>query len=142
MRPALLVCALGLVSILAGCATSHVIVGTPRPPISPSQVKVYLHPPAKYEEIAILDSSSKGSFAFTSQGKMDAVVERLREDAAKLGANGILLQSEGNQYAGSVSTGSAVATANGNTAWGVGTGFSGAAYHKAASGLAIYVADQ
>lgn len=137
-----LVSILLVAATLAGCATSHVIVGTPRPPISPTQVKVYLHPPAKYEEIAILDSSSKGSFAFSSQQKMDAVMERLKEDAAKLGANGILLQSEGNQYAGSVSTGSGVATANGNTAWGVGTGFSGAAYHKAASGLAIYVADQ
>ena len=141
MRPALL-CALGLVGFLVGCATSHVIVGTPRAPISPSQVKVYLHPPAKYEEIAILDSSSKRSFAFTSQGKMDAVIERLKDDAAKLGANGILLQSTGDQYAGSVGTGVASATASGNSAWGVGTGFSGAAFHKAASGLAIFVADQ
>lgn len=138
MRSALL---LALTAVLAGCATSHVLVGTPRPPISPTEVKIYLHPPTKYEEIAILDSSSKGSFAFTSQQKMDAVIERLKEDAAKLGANGILLEGEGNQYAGSFSTGSAVATANGNTAWGVGSGFSGAAYHKAASGLAIYVAN-
>lgn len=139
MRRALLISALGLASVLTACATSHVIVGTPRPPIAPDQVKVYLHPPAKFEEIAILDSSSKGSFAFTSQAKMDAVIQRLKEDAAKLGANGILLQSEGNQYAGSVSTGTGMATASGNTAWGVGTGFSGAAYNKAATGLAIYV---
>jgi hypothetical protein len=73
---------------------------------------------------------------------MDVVVERLKEEAAKLGANGILLQSTGDQYAGSVSTGVGTATASGNSAWGVGTGFSAAAFQKAGSGLAIYVADR
>ena len=67
-----------LLVILAGCATSHVMVGNARPAISPSQVKIYLHPPEKYEEIAILDTSSQGSFSFTQQGKMDSVVERLK----------------------------------------------------------------
>jgi hypothetical protein len=51
-----------LLAQLAGCVSSHVLVGTPRPPISPEQVKVYLHPPAKYEEIALLDTSSRASF--------------------------------------------------------------------------------
>ena len=142
MRSALLVSWFVLGTMLVGCATSHVIVGTPRPPISPSEVKLYTHPPARYEEIAILDTSSKGSFSFTSQGKMDVVVERLKEEAAKLGANGILLQSTGDQYAGSVSTGVGTATANGNTAFGVGTGFSAAAFQKAGSGMAIYVTDR
>jgi len=81
-----------LLVILAGCATSHVMVGNARPAISPGQVKIYLHPPEKYEEIAILDTSSQGSFSFTQQGKMDSVVERLKAEAAKLGANGILLE--------------------------------------------------
>ena len=139
MRFSLLPAGLALVGLLAGCATSHMIVGTPRPPISPTQVKIYLHPPARYEEIAILDASSKNSFSFTDQGKMDVVVERLKEDAAKLGANGILLTNEGEQYAGSVSTGAASATASGNSAHGVGTGFSAAGFHKIGSGIAIYV---
>ena len=138
MRSVLFVAGLAL---LVGCATSHVMVGNPRPPISPSQVKLYLHPPARYDEIAILDTSSRGSFSFTSQGKMDVVVERLKAEAAKLGANGILLQSTGDQYAGSVGVGGGSATASGNTAWGVGTGFSAAALQKAGSGVAIYVPD-
>lgn len=142
MRSALIAFGLAFAAIVAGCATSHVMVGNPRPPISPSDVRIYLHPPAKYEEIAILDTSSKGSFSITSQGKMDVVVERLKAEAAKLGANGILLQSTGDQYAGSVSTGVGSATASGNTAWGVGTGFSAAAFQKAGSGIAIYVADR
>jgi hypothetical protein len=142
MRSALLASGFVLVAMLAGCATSYVMVGNPRPPISPGEVKIYLHPPAKYDEIAILDTSSKGSFSFTSQGKMDVVVERLKAEAAKLGANGILLQSTGDQYAGSVSTGVGTATGSGNTVWGVGSGFSVAALQKAGSGIAIYVADR
>src|SRR5882672_4924127 len=101
-----------LLVILAGCATSHVMVGNARPAISPSQVKIYLHPPEKYEEIAILDTSSQGSFSFTQQGKMDVVVERLKAEAAKLGANGILLESTGDRYGGSVSTGAGTAAEN------------------------------
>ncbi len=131
-----------LLVILAGCATSHVMVGNARPAISPGQVKIYLHPPEKYEEIAILDTSSQGSFSFTQQGKMDSVVERLKAEAAKLGANGILLESTGDRYGGSVSTGAGTATASGNSAWGVGTGFSAAAFQKVGSGVAIYVADR
>ena len=125
--------------IISGCATSHVMVGTARPATLPSQVKIYLHPPKKYDEIAIIDTSSQGAMAITQQGKMDVVMERLKKEAAKLGANGILLQSAGSQYAGSVSTGAASATASGNSAYGTGVGFSGAVFQKAGSGLAIYV---
>jgi hypothetical protein len=54
-----------LVLSLGACVSSHVIVGKVRPPISPDQVQIYLHPPAtKYEEIAVLDSSSRNSFTF------------------------------------------------------------------------------
>src|SRR5579872_5082282 len=81
-----------LVVGLSGCAASHVLVGTPRPPTTPDQVKLYLRPPAKFEQIALLDASSRGSLTFTSQGKTDKAIERLKKEAAKLGANGILLQ--------------------------------------------------
>jgi hypothetical protein len=125
--------------LLAGCVSSHVLVGTPRPPITPDQVKIYLHPPAKYDEIAVLESSSRASFAMTAQGKTDKVIERLKEEAAKLGANGVLLQGIGDQPAGSVGSGFGSATASGNSAFGVGFGSSAAIYAKSGSGLAIYV---
>jgi hypothetical protein len=40
---------LGIVAVFSvtGCVTSHVIVGKVRPPISPDQVQLYLHPPAR-----------------------------------------------------------------------------------------------
>jgi hypothetical protein len=125
---------------LSGCVSSHVIVGKVRPAISLDQVQIYLHPPAgKYEEIALLDSSSRNSFSFTAQGKTNAVIIRLKQEAAKLGANGILLNGVSDQAAGSVGTGFGSATASGNTATGFGFGSSGTVFVKSGSGLAIYV---
>jgi hypothetical protein len=112
------------------------MVGHARPPISPDKVQIYLHPPAnKYSEIALLDTSSKGSFAITAQGKTNVVMDRLKAEAAKLGANGILLEGVGDQAGGSVGTG--YATASGHSA--IGFGSAATVYHKKGGGLAIYV---
>ena len=121
----------GIVILLTACASSSILVGKQRPPIDPSQVKVYLTPPAKFEEVALLDASSKSSFAITDQGKMGKVIERLKEEAAKLGANGILLRSTGDQAGGVVGT----ATTTGNFT----SGFGAPIFHKSGSGIAIYV---
>jgi hypothetical protein len=129
--------------ILSACAASSaIVVGNVRPAISPNQVKIYLHPPKKYQEIAVLESSSKQSWAVTSQGKMDIVIQRLKDEAAKIGANGILLQGTGNEYGGSVSTGAGAATASGNTAYGTGFGMSAGIFHKAGNGIAIFVEEE
>lgn len=126
--------------LLAGCAaSSHVLVGTARPPISPDQVKIYLHPPANYEEVAIIDASSRGSPAFTDQQKMNKAIARLKDQAASLGANGILLEGAGDQQAGAVGTGVGTATATRNSAVGTGVGISAGIFIKSANGLAIYV---
>ena len=79
-------------SLLVACASSSIIVGIVKPALLPEQVKIYMHPPKKYSEIAIIESSSDGSWSFTAQGKMDVVIQRLKEEAAKHGANGILFQ--------------------------------------------------
>jgi hypothetical protein len=92
MKPA---CALALVSILllAGCASSYELIGKTRPPISATEVQLYLEPPKReYQQIAIIKTSSKRSFSFGSQGKAEVVVRRLKAQAAKLGANGVLLK--------------------------------------------------
>jgi hypothetical protein len=125
-----------LLAALSGCATSHVMVGQARAPISPDQVQVYLHPPAnKYIEIALLDTSSRGAFAITAQGKTNVVMDRLKAEAAKLGANGILLEGVGDQAGGSVGTG--YATSSGHSAFGFGS--AATVFHKKGDGLAIYV---
>jgi hypothetical protein len=128
-----------LVFAMAGCVSSHVIVGKVRPAISPDEVHLYLHPPAHYEEVALLNTSSKDSFSFTAQGKTDAVVKRLKAQAAKMGANGILLEDVGDQVQGSVGTGVGATGGIGGTSTGVGVGGSNTVYRKAGNGIAIYV---
>jgi len=124
---------------LAGCATtSRVITGKPRAPIDPSQVTLYSSAPPNYEEIAIIDASSRSSFAFGDQKKMNAVIERLKKEAASLGANGVLLQSTGSDGGGG-SVGAGVGTSVGGGGVSIGTGIFTTSANKTGRGLAIYV---
>jgi hypothetical protein len=125
---------------LTACATSHVMLGKARPPITPDQVQIYTQPPTShYEQIAQLDTSSQGSFSFTAQRKTDAVIRRLKAEAAKLGANGVLLEGIGDQASGSVGTGGGGGSYSGGGAVGGGVGLNFATTRKAGGGLAIYV---
>jgi len=96
-----------MIAALSGCVSSQaVLVGHARPAISPERVQIYLQPPeSKYDEIANLSASSRGSFSMTTAGKIDKVIERLKKEAAKLGANGILLHGVGDQAGGSLGAG-------------------------------------
>jgi len=86
-----------IAALMAGCATGAAIVtGVKRTPIDPSQVRIYSSPPASYEEVAIISSNSYWSWAWHEQAKMDTATRELREKAAKLGANGVVLKNVGN----------------------------------------------
>lgn len=129
-----LICALGIAAGLSACSSSSsILVGTARPAIAPTAVKLYLSPPAVYERVALLESSSKASMAITDQGKTDKMIERLKEEAAKVGANGVLLTGSGKQQdAGGVFIPN-----------GMGGGIiAPGAEHKAGTGLAIYVTQE
>jgi hypothetical protein len=95
---------------MTGCLTSrdlksHELVGGARAPISPDLVQLYLEPPSRrYEQIAVLRSSSRRSWSFTSQSKADVVVRRLKEEAASLGANGVLLDEIADRPGATVGT--------------------------------------
>ena len=86
-----------IVVFLVGCVpVSHIVVGDAREPIDPSSVKIYLDSPKEYEKIALIDAGSNFAFKdpvilFDWQRKMDKAMERLKIEAAKLGANGILI---------------------------------------------------
>ena len=125
--------------IVASCASSHIMIGQARPAIPVDQVKLYLRPPAKYQEIAIIDASSRGAFAFSDQSKMDKAVQRLRVEAASLGANGILLEGAGEQFGGTVNSGNATATTVNGTTNAYGSGVAVPVILKVANGVAIYV---
>tara|TARA_S200000501_G_C20821044_1_gene742817 strand:+ start:1343 stop:1759 length:417 start_codon:yes stop_codon:yes gene_type:complete len=77
---------------------SHVIVGETRTPIDYNSVKIYADYPKNYEKIAIIESSSDlaiqdFSIEFTHQQKTNKALERLKKEAALLGANGVVLQN-------------------------------------------------
>ncbi|GAB5559271.1 MAG: hypothetical protein SynsKO_09180 [Synoicihabitans sp.] len=97
-RFALTFISVGIMGILmGGCMspTSHIPLGTPivRTPTSPHAVRIYNTPPSAYEEVAIIDTSSINSVSLTEQSHQDKAIERLKEEAARLGANGIILQT-------------------------------------------------
>lgn len=87
-----LVCSLLL--NLAGCATgSAIVVGQAREPIAPNTVKLYLEAPENYEMIGIVKASSDAGW--TEQDSVNYAVEELKNQAAKLGANGVFLETSG-----------------------------------------------
>jgi hypothetical protein len=130
-----------MIAALSGCVSSQaVLVGQARPAVSPERVQIYLQPPeSKYDEIANLSASSRGSFSMTTAGKIDKVIERLKKEAAKLGANGILLHGVGDQAGGSLGAGISTETNSPHSPYGLGFGASAFFYQEAGDGVAIYV---
>jgi hypothetical protein len=116
------------------------MIGRARAAVSPDDVQVYYHPPnVYYEEIARVETSSSGSFSLTAQKKTDAVIRRLKEEAAKLGANGVLLEGIGDQATGSVGTGGGSQSYSGSGSVGGGVGLNFAMNRKVGGGVAIFV---
>lgn len=131
-----------LAVLLAACASSHILTGTPRAPIDVAQVRIYYGPPpVAYEEIALLDTSS-GALTYGEQNKTDSVLLKLRKEAAKLGANGVLFTGTADGPGGggvSVGAGGGRVGGRGFSSGGVGVDIS--PRQKYARGVAIFVAN-
>ena len=134
-RPHLVSAALLAALALAGCAgTSKVMLGQARPAIDPSQVQIYSVPPPGSQDVAQLEASS--AVGFGTQGQTDAAVERLKREAAALGANGVVLMgvgSSGSPVGMSVGAGSYGRHSAGGLSVGIPT------TQKKAAGVAIWV---
>lgn len=79
-----------LASVLAACAGVQVVpLGPAHAPVAVAQVRVYQVPPQRYTEIARIEARS--AVGFGTQGQANAAIERLRREAAKLGADGVIL---------------------------------------------------
>jgi len=88
-----------LAVFLTGCATGSVVLtGTARPSTDPQSVKLYLQEPKKYDVIGLVEASSDSGW--TDQGSQDYAVAELKKQAAKIGANGVLLTTTGTQTTG------------------------------------------
>jgi len=130
--PAIL--SIAVFAVLAGCTTSDVIMtGLARSPVSPELARMYLRPPEKFESIGLVTASSN-STPIRSTNKQSALTE-LRNKAAALGANGILLLQDD----GSVASVGTVIVPPGSS---VGIATSGRGTLVEVKGEAIYVQAQ
>jgi hypothetical protein len=140
--------ALSIILLLCSYAlASTTMVGEPRPPINPDRVKVYMEPPRKFDRIAIIRKGSSGSWAFTDQSQVDEAIAKIRVEAAKVGANGILLQVIETNSNGGVGIGiggfglggGGWGHHHGGPSVGLGGGFYAPIMHKTVQAEAIYV---
>jgi hypothetical protein len=80
------------VTLVFGCSqTSGIVTGTARPATAPSEVKIYLEAPAEYEVIGMVTGHS--FTGWTQQQDLNKAFEKLKQQAAKMGANGVLVGS-------------------------------------------------
>ena len=94
----LLLLLISLLLVKSCYPVSHIIVGETHVPIDYKDVKVYIDYPNNYVKIAIIEASSDLAFKdisidITHQQKTNKALERLKKEAALLGANGIVIQN-------------------------------------------------
>ena len=78
----------------SGCAgTSRHMLGPAHAPVAVETVKLYHARPPGAVDIAYLESTS--AMGFGTQGQLDAASARIAREAAKLGANGVLVLGRG-----------------------------------------------
>jgi hypothetical protein len=130
-----------VIAALAGCAASSVVITGPvRGAISPDAVRIYTSAPEKFEEVAVLNASRKAVSSAGGERAIDKVIDEMRIQAAKLGANGLLLEdfSDAQSLTLGTGVGSDTYTHNGSISLGVGTDIG--IVKKTGRGRAIFIA--
>jgi len=80
--------------LLLGCVTAqgtYIITGEVKPAINIDEVKVYLERPSQYEIIGLVEASCELESTSAKQKTQDMVINELKNQAAKIGANGVIL---------------------------------------------------
>jgi hypothetical protein len=130
----------GALALLSACTPSAMLlVGTARPPISAADVKVYDQPPPSFEEVAVVNAWSDSLFRPGGAHATDKVIARLKKEAAKVGANGILLGDFSDAQTSSLGTGLGSDTYTHNSSISLGAGAAIGIFKKTGKGRAIYV---
>lgn len=133
--------AIALIPMLAGCASSsQTLTGSPRAPVSPSDVRVYTQAPQSFEEIAVLSASRKSVSSAGGERAIEKMIDTMRSQAAQLGANGLLLEGFSDSDPVALGSGVGSQTYTHNASIGLGFGGSLGVVKKAAQGRAIFVA--
>jgi hypothetical protein len=125
----------------AACASTQIesLSGAARPPIRASDVIVYFAPPANCQQIALLSATNKTFFHVGGQKAIDELVGRLAAEAAKLGANGIIVDEIFDEQAMSLGTGAGTESYTHNADISLSVGARFGVYKKTANARAIYV---
>ena len=92
-RPSLVLLMFATLALAACASGSAIVTGTKRAPITAELVKLYLEPPPDFEVIGLVSASSDAGMS--EQASVDYATAELKNQAAKLGANGVLLISIG-----------------------------------------------
>jgi hypothetical protein len=128
---------------VAACVSSHQLIGTARAPISADLVQLYTEaPPRHYERIAVVSASSKRSWSFSFEGKAEVVVRRLKEEAAKLGANGVLLEGISDEPGAAIGADVGTGYEGPRGTIDVGVGASTLTLQRYGRGIAIYLPER
>ncbi|WP_392343115.1 hypothetical protein [Pseudoalteromonas prydzensis] len=132
--------------MISGCTIvdgSAILTGEKRAEISVDKVRIYRVAPAEYEEVAMVSASAGHDFKSNS-ALIESTILRLKQEAAKLGANGVLLSEidERDTPKSTVNIGSAqVNSSNGTSVYATSNNVSvnrGDSYTRM-HGLAIFV---
>jgi hypothetical protein len=129
-----------VIAALAGCAASSVVITGPvRGAISPDAVRIYTSAPEKFEEVAVLNASRRAVSSAGGERTIDKVIDEMRLQAAKLGANGLLLEDFSDAQSVTLGTGvgSDTYTHNGSISLGVGADIG--IVKKTGRGRAIFI---
>ncbi len=88
-----------MVLTISSCATGTVLVtGQQREATNPENIVIYSEPPQKYDVIGIVTASSDSGW--NEQGDLNLAMAKLKQKAASVGANGIILESVGTSNSG------------------------------------------
>ncbi len=80
-----------LAAIACSCGPQVVPSSGPRPPGSADQVTIYPSKPHRYEELGLLSLPITPDLAWDQNGDANKAFDTLKEKAAEMGANGLLL---------------------------------------------------
>jgi murein endopeptidase len=131
--------AAALLVVNVACAPVQVLTGTVRPPIAASSVVLYGAAPPNFEQIALLCASRTTFFGTGGQRTIDQLVRQLSAQAAKLGANGIILDDLSDERSMSLGTGIGSDSYTHNADISLGFGGLIGVYKKTGNARAIYV---
>jgi hypothetical protein len=83
-----------MVLIAMGCQSEVVPNSGNHPPTAAAQVVLYQDPPKKYQDLGTIEVPVGGDVHWDEKGDATAGFEKLKSQAAALGANGVLLATD------------------------------------------------